>query len=525
MKKQSILFIVFGATIISGCSKLDERFLGDTTQGTVASNSANTAILLQSLYNSMEFVFASHFRVFPLQELSTDEAIFPTRGTDWDDNGVWRALHQQKWTPNHEEITLCFNGLNGIVFAATDLLRYKPTPREQAEARFVRAWIMYQLVDMFDQVPYREPGESLIQPAEVRRGTQALDYIIGEIESIENNLPSGPVSKANKYAAKVLLMKCFLNKAVYENRLNPVPNTAPVHKKVDMDKVISLADEIIITGPFQFSPNYFDNFAPDNTSKGKENIFTLLNEAGSTPNNFIFFAWLLVQHYNQEGGGFNGCSTLPDFYNKFESFDKRRGLVYSPAGSLPNPANAINVGFLIGQQYHYVSGAPLNDRTGAPLIFTPEVKNTETGTNLEVTGIRPIKYFPDWANLSSPDNDFVFFRLSDVLLMKAEAILRGGTGTDAGTYGNTPKSIVNAIRTHPSRGASPLVNVELKDVYDERGRELWWECWRRQDMIRFQEFLKPFQEKDYVSDPKYLIYPIPDEQLSVNPNLKQNPGY
>ena len=518
MKRKSILSIVFGVAIINGCSKLDERFLGDTTQGTVASNSANTNILLQSLYNSMGSVFASHFRVFPLQELCTDEAIFPTRGTDWDDNGMWRALHQQKWTPNHEEIRECFNRLNGIVFAATDLLRYNPTAEEKAEARFVRAWIMYQLLDMFDQVPYREPGESLIQPAKVRKGVEALNYIIGEINAVENNLLAGPVNRANKYAAKVLLMKCYLNKAVYENRLNAL------HSPVDMDKVIRLADEIITTGPFSFSQNYFDNFAPDNTSKGKENIFTLLNEAGSTPNNFIFFAWLLSMHYNQ-GVGLNGCATLSGFYDKFESFDKRRGMVYSTAGSPGNPANAINVGFLIGQQYDYFTGAPLSDRTGSPLIFTRQVRNTETGTNLEVTGIRPIKYFPDWANLFSPDNDFVFFRLSDVLLMKAEAILRGGTGTNAGSYGNTAKSIVNAIRTHSSRGASTLSTVGLDDVYDERGRELWWECWRRQDMIRFQKFLEPFQEKYYQSDPKYLVYPIPDEQLAVNPNLAQNPTY
>jgi hypothetical protein len=62
-------------------------------------------------------------------------------------------------------------------------------------------------------------------------------------------------------------------------------------------------------------------------------------------------------------------------------------------------------------------------------------------------------------------------------------------------------------------------------MLDERGRELWWEGWRRQDMIRFGKFLLPFQEKDHHSEKKYLIYPIPDEQLAVNPNLEQNPGY
>ena len=110
--------------------------------------------------------------------------------------------------------------------------------------------------------------------------------------------------------------------------------------------------------------------------------------------------------------------------------------------------------------------------------------------------------------------------------MKAEAILRGGTPTSAGIYGSTALSIVNAIRTDPSRGATAMSSVNLDSLLDERGRELWWENWRRQDLIRFKKFLMPFQEKDYQSDSKYLLFPIPNDQLAVNQdNLHQNPGY
>lgn len=514
----TIKYIVAGSFLLAGCSKLDERFLGDTTQGGVGSGTANTSILLQGIYNSLRTTFTIHLTVFPLQELCTDEAIAPTRGQDWDDNGLWRVLHQQRWISNHATISECFNKLNGIVYTATDILRYNPTPLEQAEARFIRALAMYHILDLYDQVPYRDAGESLTQPARVRKGIAALDYIVSEINAVQADLPTGPVHKANKYAAKMLLMKCYLNKAVYENR------SAPVFSAVDMNTVISLADEIINSNAFSFSVNYFDNFAPANGSLGRENIFTLQNIPNSTPGNDMFFAWIIPLHYNQ-GPATNGWTTLSDFYNKFEATDKRRGVIYSTGGFPPNPANGINAGFLVGQQYDYFSGAPLTDGTGAPLIFTPEVKNIETGTNLQVTGIRPIKYFPDWPNYFSPDNDFVFFRLSDVLLMKAEAILRGGAGTNAGGFGNTPALIVNAIRTHTSRGASLLASVTLDNLIDERGRELWWEGWRRQDLVRFKKFLLPFQEKNYLSDPKYLLFPIPDDQLAVNPNLQQNPGY
>jgi len=228
-------------------------------------------------------------------------------------------------------------------------------------------------------------------------------------------------------------------------------------------------------------------------------------------------------HYNQNPGGWNGFTTLSEFYNKFEAADKRRGVAYPTAG-VANPGNRVNVGFLVGQQYNWANDAPLKDRTGLPLAFTPEVKLIENGANFEITGIRAYKYPIDYANDGSGnvDNDYVFFRLADVLLMKAEAILRGGTGTSAGTYGSTPLAIVNSIRTN--RGASALASVNLDQLLEERGRELYLENWRRQDLIRFGKFLQPWQEKA-ASDPKYLLFAIPNQQLAVNPNLKPNPGY
>ena len=519
LHKIFIVLLLFSIAVLHSCSKLPETLQGDLTQGQVAADTGNTSRLLQGVYNSLEGPFTSHLVIFPLEELTTDEAIAPTRGADWDDNGTWRVLHQQKWSSNNQQIRECFNSLNGTVYAATDMLQYHPKIQERAEARFLRAWVMYLLLDIFDQVPYRDPGETVIQPARVRKGLEALDYITSEIEAVKADLPDDPPYKANKFAAKVLLMKCYLNKAVYVNRANPSFVAA------DMNNVISLADEIINSNKYSFSTNYFDNFAPDNTITGRENIFTLLNEAGSAPNNYLWLTWIIALHYNQPPGGANGWATLSDFYNKFEPADKRRGIAYNTAGSPPNPGNRINIGFLAGQQYDLTTDVPLTYGSGNPLIFTPEVKNIETGTNLEVTGIRPLKYALDWMNLYSPDNDFVFFRLADVLLMKAEAILRDGTPTNAGSYGNTALSIVNVIRTDLSRGATALSSIDLNGLLDERGRELWWEGWRRQDLIRFKKFLLPFQEKEYVSDPKYLLFPIPDDQLAVNPYLKQNPGY
>lgn len=509
----TMVIITLLLVLATSCTKLDETLNAHLTSDQVGRSPAAPAVLLQGIYASLEWTFTSYQEMFALTDVSTDEAIVPTRGNNWDDNGQWRVLHQHKWDGENVMIKRTFNSLGGVVFAATDLLRYNATPRQKAEARMLRAWAMYCLLDLFDQVPHRLPGETVIQPAGVWKGMEALDSIIVELNTISSDLPDGPSSVANKYAAKTLLMKCYLNKAVYKNRANPAFDAA------DMNKVIALSDDIINSNQFSLSTNYFDNFCPSNALLSKENIYT--QPSNNDGNYVVSFSWLAPLHYVQ--GGFNGFTTLSDFYKKFESSDKRRGQAYAYPNGPPNPGNTNNVGFLIGQQYDIFSGDAL------PLIYSPEVKNIEPGPDLESTGIRPIKYAPDFAFyyfwFGAAANEFVYFRFADVLLMKAEAIARGGNGTTAGPYGNTTLSIVNAVRTHPSRAASALSIVSLDALLDERGREMWWEGWRRQDMIRFKKYLLPFQEKNYNSEEKNLIFPIPFEQLAVNPNLLQNPGY
>src|SRR5436190_13886619 len=269
----SYLFLFFMSTY--GCTKLNETVDGNLTPGQVANNS-NPTELLRGVYASLENTFTNYSEIFPLSDLTTDEAIAPTRGSDWDDNGSWRVFHQHTWDATNSHIRDCFNSLGGVVYTATDMLQYKPTVQQQAESRFLRAWAMYWLLDLFDQVPYREPGESVIQPAKVRTGIGALDYIISEVSAVEADLPDEPASTANEFAAKTLLMKCYLNKGVYANRLNPGFDVA------DMNKVIGLADEIINSNKYLFSENYFDNFAPDNGTRGKENIFTQLSTSNET---------------------------------------------------------------------------------------------------------------------------------------------------------------------------------------------------------------------------------------------------
>lgn len=517
--KIGISLLVLSVLGINNCTDLEEKYPGNLTGDQVGAGSGNVDALLINLTNSLQTAFQKPFgEVISLSEITTDELIAPTRGPQWDDNGIWRQLHEHQWNADHTLITGCFNDLNGVVFAATNILKFNPTLQQEAAARFYRAWAMYWVLDFFDQVPYRDPDESTLLPARVRKGLEALDYIISEINDVMQNLPDGPASKPNKNAAKVFLMKCYLNKGVYTNRQSPIFDVG------DMNTVISLADEVLNSNTYNFSTNYFDNFAPNNTAIGLENIFTEENVGGVPGSSALPVYTIIPRHYLMIGG--NGWTTLSDFYDKFEEGDKRRGQVY-PTGEGPNPGNRVNLGFLIGQQYDLHTDEPLIAWSGIAIAFTREVKSIETGANLEMSGIRPQKYALDIPNIFSfaHDNDWVYLRLPDVLLMKAEAILRDGAATSAGPYGSTALELVNSIRQHPSRGASTLSVVDLNTVLDERGRELWLECWRRQDLIRFGKFLEPNQGKKDISDPKYLIFPIPNQQLGVNKNLSQNPGY
>ena len=219
-------------------------------------------------------------------------------------------------------------------------------------------------------------------------------------------------------------------------------------------------------------------------------------------------------------GGWNGWSTLSEFYDKFQASDTRRGIYYNYPGALPNPGQRVNVGFLIGQQYNLTTGAALNARNpaSAPLVFTKEVKIKETDPNtLELAGVRAVKYAFDYGTAGDfKKNDYVMFRYADVLLMKAEAMLRSNNAAGA-------LLIVNSLRT--KRGATALGTLDLNAMLDERGRELYWESWRRQDLIRFGKYLLPWQEKPADVGTRNLLFPIPSSQLAVNPNLVQNPGY
>jgi hypothetical protein len=143
-------------------------------------------------------------------------------------------------------------------------------------------------------------------------------------------------------------------------------------------------------------------------------------------------------------------------------------------------------------------------------------------------GYKSVKYFvirEGFINNRNQSNDLPIFRYADILLLKAEAIARGASATN----GQTAQSLLNEIRTYvnaPTFNGTPT----LEDIYDERGRELFDENWRRNDMIRFGHFEDEygFHRHGFPTarfDKECRIFPIPQATLDVNTNWKQNAGY
>ncbi len=538
--KKITTFIIpaFAIIAFAGCTKLDEKLKSTLTSEQAASSlgAAGTGLLLQAAYADLAGPLHSQDQVFSLEENTSDESLVPTRGGDWDDNGVWRVLHSHGWNADHSQVLSVFNSLNKINFDATNVLNFNPSKAQAAEARFIRALALYYLLDLYGQYPFRNPGENLLNAPEVKAGAAGSDFIISELTAILPDLPAkNPITLASPDAANVLLMKCYLQRGAIANRATPTFAAA------DLQQVITLGNQIIASNKYKLTANYFDNFSVDNDVKSTEGIFTYPNTGGVNVNHgSIESRWNMTLHYNSytpnnPNAGWNGFSTISDFYTSFgvsapttfapadSALDKRIGGRYY-AGATNK--SGLRPGLLVGQQYNE-AGVAIKDRKGAPLAYTPQIAANmiETGANLEVTGIRVIKYVPDYAYYGGPaGNDLMIFRYADVMLMVAEAYMRSGNNASA-------LALINQLRV--ARGASvvssmPLANASNVDdpntLIAERGRELYWESHRRTDLIRFGIYLKPWGLKP-TDDPKYLVFPVPTQALASNPNLKQNPGY
>ena len=440
---------------------------------------------LTSAYSKMD-VYTNQEHIYALGQHTSAQMIPPTRGTDWGDNGVWRTLDQHTWDATHGQVRTTWNQLNERIYNCGEILFSSPSPAQAAEAKLIRAYHMYHVMDYFGQVPFRNVGEGVDVNPKVMTRAEAVAFIAKDLTEALPDLPkTGPSatnSKGSKAAANFLLAKLHLNKHIYTG--------AATADRADMDKVIAFCDAITADG-FSLEDKYFDNFS---TASTKEVIW--VSENGSPQNRYA-----MTLHYNTDFSGWNGFTTLGDFYDKFDKADQRIGV---PAKKDGSKFAGVGKGFLEGQQYDK-DGKALKNRRGEPLDFTRKVQLAGANENM---GIRVIKYHPADAG------KYILMRNGAAQMMKAEAQHRAGKTADA-------LATVNVLRA--KRGMAALATLTDDSLFDEINRETYWEGGARTEEIRFGKFLTGTGV--FKKDASTLLFPIPANAVSSNPNLRQNPGY
>jgi starch-binding outer membrane protein, SusD/RagB family len=517
---QTLFTALLGCFLIIGCTDLTDTVedgIGSETVDTGSPDISDPTAALVGVYSDLNGLRGAG-GTYALMEHTSDELMGPTRGTDWSDFGVWRQLHAHIWDPSHAQILNAWNDLNSGVFRASQVVEASAaTPSEVAQARFLRAFFMFYIMDFFGQVPFRAPDAAPNDIPSVMDRQDALQFILDDLNAARPELPNlssgSDAGTASQEAVDFLLAKIYLNRSVYTSSTPENPSAGPYDfDNSDMDEVIAKVQNIS-DNPYTELSEYFDNFHWDNANLSNELIFTRQATTGGS-NNFVHFSWTL--HYNHSPTGCcNGFTTLPEFYAMFDDeSDIRRG-TFIPGMS---DETGVLAGFLEGQQFDSFDGSvdnpgePLNDRGGNALIFTPDV---DLFYSNERMGVRVIKYLINTDNASEPGTDYVFFRYADALLMKAEAHFRKG---DTGPA----LDIINQIRSH--RGAAELTSLSEEDILNERGYELYWEGWRRNDLVRFGMFTDEWHQKP-ASEEFRVLFPIPQRALDTNPNLVQTAGY
>jgi starch-binding outer membrane protein, SusD/RagB family len=514
--------VVCGLVAMQACvNDLDRQPFIEVTSATVYKDPASYSQVLAKLYaglavsgqqgpagqpdiSGIDEGFSTYLRQYwKAQELPTDEAVI-----GWND-GSLRDYHDMDWTSSNEFITAMYNRIyyqitlcNEYIRETTDAklsergITLAEIPAYRAEARFLRALSYYHALDMFGSVPFVTEKDAVgsALPPQITR-TELFSYIESELKAIETELRparQNAYGRADQAAAWTLLTKLYLNANVYTG--------TPKYTEA-----VTYAKKVIASG-YKLDPSYQHLFLADNHTS-PEIIFSVL---------------------------FDGVRT--------KTWGGMTFLVHAPVGGSMNPANfGINGGWSgLRTTKNLVQKFPdITGKTDSRAMFHTEGQSLEIEDIFTFTdGYAVTKY----KNITSagkagsdvegnfPDTDFPMFRLADVYLMYAEAVLRGGAGGDKATA----IGYINQLRQRAFNGASGNVaDIDLAFIINERARELYWEGHRRTDLVRFGQFvtgsyLWPWKgnAKGGQAVPEYLrVFPIPASDIVANPKLKQNTGY
>jgi hypothetical protein len=512
MKRKHIAYsILAGITLLQvSCTKLDEEVFDRIPTTEFGVNDKQINAIIAPIYGSLQLYFPG--APWQLAEASSDMSVVPTRkGGDWWGGGQWKEIERHSWTPNTATINGVYTRLTGGVATCNQIYHTinsstAPIPNKEqvlAEIRGVRAFWYYQLLDFFGNVPIATDFTKTDLPSTSTR-KEVYEFVLSELNAIKDvvrsDVSNNSYGKMTKGAVYTLLAKMYLNALVW----NPQGGAKWEEAAAACDVVMGLG--------YALEPNWQINFDVAN-QVSKEFILPAVFSRSSGANNIgqQSLHYLAPIALGLKINCFNGISAMPAYYNSFDPEDKR--LAWS---------------FLTGAMRDPATGNVLVTAHGRNLILTPSITHKYSidadgwGQVEQEDGARCSKWkFENGLATPNQENDFAIFRLADVHLMKAEALVRLGRDNNVATQ------LVNNVRRRAFDNPAKLfTSVTLDDVYNERRFELAWEGFGRQDQIRFGTFLNAIPDwKPARTNTNLLLFPIPQNALNANPNLKQNPGY
>lgn len=519
-----ILIILLGSILllVTSCTEMEQVPESELSLDNFFKTERQVLSAIGPAYAQVWKRYYNAWGLFGLVETVTDEIVFPVRGTHWWDGGVWLRLHWHNYTTTNDKVNYgwryVFEGVstcNRVKYQLDQLENpSEATQTLEKELLALRAWFYYWGLDCFGNIPIVDTHDvpENYAPSNSTR-EEVFNFVVDELKAAIPNLQeevnSETYGRLTKWGAYTLLAKVYLNAPVYTGDPIGIDGT-PM-----WNECIEACDAVINSGNFSLENDFFANFAIDNQNSS-ENIFVapldLIYTRGATPMIYatLHYSYTKIVDDWKTGRPWNGFCATPTFARTFGEDDIRRDMWAEGLQIAPN-----------GDTLRLMEAVPV---AGIPLVHTVEVRDVEVAW--ENQGLRPIKY--DYTGFNGTfQGDLVLFRYADVLLMKAEAIMRKN-GVDGEAL-----QLVNQVHTRAGLDPYTMDELTLDTLLVERGNEFATEMWRRNDLIRYGKYIGPFYEDDetkniqkkVVNQPYLRLFCIPQRQINANPNLEQNPGY
>lgn len=524
MKQHTIIFLSI-LLLAMGCTKLDEKVYDQVLESSFRPTEKDVPAIIAPAYTVMRPMMAGWQGYFDLQEEPSDIIVTPARPNGWYDGGTYQRMHFHDWNSVQGQPnglwSNSFSGINNVnrilyQLESGSIPLTSGKDNIVAELKAVRAFYYSLLCDNHGNVPIVTDFKDTALPKQSTR-QQVFDFVIKELTDnmglLSDKADNSTYGRFNKWAAKALLARVYLNAEVYTGT-------------AQWDKCIEQCNDIMASQKYVLEPIYKNAFVTNNQNS-KELILAVPYDEIFGTENQIHMKTLAPAHrnvLNMAATPWGGDCAVPQFINTYDPDDSR-----------------LKDTWIQGPQYNTTTGALI-------LEYTKNLDGIALSGQLQ--GYRIGKYEIKPGARGGLSTDFPIFRYADILMMKAECLLRKGQAAEAATLVTQVRQ--RAFASNPAKATVTAAQLQMGSSYqygywkdgavtelqggadipfgrflDELGWEFAAEAHRRQDLIRFGVYNRKiwFNHRPKGDGKTRFLFPIPEAELNKNSNLKQNDDY